>query len=1095
MGQADADADFVVRAPACTMLLDATGATVQARESSLRMTIVGGDPDAQARGEAALPGHSNYYRGNDPSKWVTDVPQFARVRYAAVYPGIDLVYHGSQQQLEYDFVVEPGVDPSCIAMRFDGSVALEAGGLVLRTDAGELRQRAPVAYQERDGRRDPVESAYCLGEDGTVSFELGEYDRERELVIDPVVSYATYYGGASDDRLWSVELDGDGNLFVVGGTSGTDLPGISPDAFQPTSNGGVLVFLFNEAYLLKLSSDGQTILYATYFGGSGADEFFRLDIDSDGNAIVCGYTESTDLPVLSAHQPTSGGGRDAFLAKFDNDGSLLFSTYLGGSAKELAYDVGVDASGDIVVVGETRSSDLPVAAALFPTKISPPLAADAFIAKYTASGTAVYATYFGGPKGVLIYAVDVDDAGSAYVTGLAVGDGAGFPLVNPAPSPNLGGGQVTFASKINSDGSAIVYSSLLGGSGSDAGLGVAVDAAGNAYFAGQTDSADFPVQNALQPTIGGGFDAYVVKLAPNGDLLYSTFFGGSSNEGAFLTDVQIDSAGRPWISSSSNSTDLTLVDPVQPASAGLYDSLLFRLDAAGAVVEFATLLGGSASERWSEIALTPDGSVYLGCSTESTDFPVENAIQPVFGGGSYEVAITKLEFDQDGDGLPDLWEEHGFTAADGTFVNLPAMGAKVDRKDIFVEIDYMTGHKPVDLQAVVDAFAAAPVLNPDGSYGISLHCHVDDEIDCGVDDEIPFTDPLGGTALSGKYEWNGTDETKTYFQDIKDHPDYGLTPSLKKVAHYCVFADTIDFGDGTLSGISREVEEGEIAGSDFIVSLGAVGVGGVGSIIQQRGTFMHELGHNLGLRHGGGDSDKRKPNYLSVMNYFFQLEGLDCGADGICVDFSRQELPTLNEDDLDETVGIGGVADRGTAMQNGSASDVRRIADASGAIDWNEDGDKTDTGLVLDLNGDNVPIEYAVEGSIFVGFNDWENLVFKGGSIGAPGASAPPPQPDTTEPPEEIDLEIFASLGPPVPTGLKGHSADPQTTLTWKPGANVTYNVYRTQAGDIEFLGNTTQSNYHDKTAEDGVEYVYSVASVNQSGTEGPSTSVTVVAR
>ena len=274
-----------------------------------------------------------------------------------------------------------------------------------------------------------------------------------------------------------------------------------------------------------------------------------------------------------------------------------------------------------------------------------------------------------------------------------------------------------------------------------------------------------------------------------------------------------------------------------------------------------------------------------------------------------------------------------------------------------------------------------------------------------------------------------------------------------------------------------------------------LGAGQVGSMIQQRGTFMHELGHNLGLRHGGGDSTKGKPNYLSVMNYFFQLDGLDCGAAGICVDFSHQELPPLNEDDLDETVGIGGAANRGTAMRNGSASEVRRIADASGAIDWNNDDDTTDTGLVFDLNGDNLPIPGAVPGSIFAGFNDWANLVFKGGSIGAPGAGAPPPQPDTTEPPEELDQETFASLGPPAPEGLKGHSADPQTTLTWKPAANVTYNVYRTQAGDIEFLGNTTQSNYHDKTAVDGVEYVYSVASVSGTGTEGPSTSVTVVTR
>ena len=1092
LGQADADADFLVNAPGCTVHLAASNATLRPHDGGreLRMDIVGADSAAAGTGEAALPGHSNYYRGNDPSKWVTGVRHYERVRYTDIYAGIDLVYHGSQQQLEYDFVVEPGVDPSAIALRFDGAdgVALDHGDVVIRMGDAEVRQHAPVVYQQHGGRREYVEAHYRVGDDGTLSFSIGAYDGGRELVIDPVITFSTFYGGSAYDDCFSVAVDASGNIVMVGGTASTDLPGIAPDAYQPASAGGPLGSGWrrrNEGYLLKLGKDGQTILWATYLGGSGLDALTDVAVDANGDIVVVGATDSADFPTLNAVPSGPGGARDGFLAKFDGSGALLLSAVVGGSADDYIGSVAVDEAGAIYVTGDTQSPDFPTVAAIFD---SPRGAAgrDVFVAKYSSQGVPVYSTYYGSPGLDVSFMIAVDDDGNAHVVGYTSNTG-GFPLVNAFTPP--GGGQDTFVAKFNAAGSALVYSAMVGGSAGEAGLAVGIDSEGNAIYTAQTASTDFPSLNPIQSVHGGGYDLAVFKLDPSGSLLFSTFLGGTGFDGGGPGGVVFDSADRPHIVASSNSTDLSLVDPIQPVSGGGHDLVLYRLDKTCSTVEFSTLFGGNADDVSLRPAVLHDGSVILGAITSSNDFPTVHALQADYGGGSSDAAVAKLEFDQDGDGLPDLWEEHGFTAADGTFVNLPAMGAKVDRKDIFVEIDYMTGHKPVDLQAVIDAFAAAPV----DTDGIKLHIM--------IDDEIPFTDPLGGTAPSGKYEWSGTDENKTYFQDIKDHPVYGLTPSLKKVAHYCVFADTIVFGDGTLSGISREAEQGEVAGSDFIVSLGAIGHGGVGSMIQQRGTFMHELGHNLGLRHGGDDGTKGKPNYLSVMNYFFQLEGLVCdGTDG-CLDFSSQKLADLNENALDETVGIGAAAGLGTKAENSlfydpdTKTSVRTIDDASGAIDWNNDGDKTDTDLVFDLNGDNLPIEGAVPGSIFTGFNDWESLVFKGGSIGAPGASAPPPQPETTEPPEEIDQEIFASLGPPAPEGLKGHSADPQTTLTWKPGANVTYNIYRTQAGDIEFLGNTTQSNYHDKSAADGVEYVYSVASVNETGTEGPSTSVTVVAR
>jgi hypothetical protein len=463
-------------------------------------------------------------------------------------------------------------------------------------------------------------------------------------------------------------------------------------------------------------------------------------------------------------------------------------------------------------------------------------------------------------------------------------------------------------------------------------------------------------------------------------------------------------------------------------------------------------------------------------------------------GGTVYVYSSGPPPDTDGDGLLDDWEENGFTAANGDFVNLPAMGADKDRKDIFVEIDYMAGQMPSQeaLDLIVAAFAAAPVDNPDATTGITLHLT--------LGDEVPFEEFLGSESTEGVYDWQGSNPGTVYFEDLKAAH---FTPSLPQVAHYCLFAHKLRFGDDTVSGMSRGSSGTEFAASEFVVSLGGVGVGGIGSVSQQAGTLMHELGHDLGLRHGGGDGINRKPNYLSVMNHSFQMSGLIGGG----FDFSCCKLPDLDENSkLDETVGLnGGAAIAGLGTKWFCAPDDPRTTDnANGPINWNcnVDGqgeDIIDTALVkTDINADNLPAGFS-SAPILTGFNDWEAIVFMGGAIGSTGATLPPPPP-TTEPPQEVDEEIVAAVGPPAPEGLKGHPTDPQTTLTWNPvaapgGGTVTYNVYRSAFGTVVFLGNTTNTNYHDRSKVDGVEYEYSVATVDTFGTEGPAVSVTVVSR
>jgi hypothetical protein len=473
--------------------------------------------------------------------------------------------------------------------------------------------------------------------------------------------------------------------------------------------------------------------------------------------------------------------------------------------------------------------------------------------------------------------------------------------------------------------------------------------------------------------------------------------------------------------------------------------------------------------------------------------------------------IFDADGDFDDDGLPDLWEVCGFTAANGEFVDLPAMGADPERKDIFVEVDYMKNelfnHRPNDeaifgmeggFEGIVGVFARAPVNNPDGSTGITLHVI--------IDDEIGFVAELGSETVAGSYDWSGGDPAATYFEDLKQAH---FTPSLRQVAHYCVFAHKLNFDDKTVSGMSRGTDDTGFAASEFVVSLAGIGVGGVGSMAQQAGTFMHELGHDLGLRHGGGDSLNNKPNYLSVMSHAFQLSGLVHSGSTPLFDFSRWDLPDLDENSqLSETDGLGLspaekllIAGYGTkwycpaGQQEGEVgSQFCTHADATGSIDWNDNG-SIDSGLLkVDINGDTLPSGFSAA-PVLAGFSDWENLVYRGGAIGETGVSLPPPPP-VTEPPPEVNEEVVAALGPPAPTNLSGHPSDPQNTLSWKKVAvGFTYNVYRAAGGEVEFLGNTPNTNWHDKTAEDGVEYAYSVATVDEFGTEGPAATVSVSSR
>jgi plastocyanin len=491
----------------------------------LRVKLLGADPHPAIVGREELPGKSHYFIGNDPKKWRTDVPQYAGVEYKEVYPGVSLTYYGNQSQLEYDFVVSPGGDPRRIRLGIGGAEAIHVdaeGNLVLSLPRGEVVEKAPIVYQEVDGARKAVAGRFVLTGRGEVGFDVGAYEAHKPLVLDPVLVYSTYLGGSSLDQGYGITVDASGNAYVTGLTNSVNFPAVDP--LQAASGGSF------DAFVAKVNAAGSALVYSTYLGGSGDDGGYGIAVDASGNAYVTGGTTSINFPTVNALQAANGGGTDVFVAKLNASGSaLLYSTYLGGGGNDGGYGIAVDTSGNAYVTGFTSSTNFPTANPLQATYGGG--TSDAFVAKLNPAGSAlVYSTYLGGSgddQG--LFGIAVDASGTAYVTGTT--SSTNFPTANPLQAAYGGGSSNAFVAKLNPTGSAFVYSTYLGGSGGDAGHCIAADASGNAYVAGHTFSTNFPTANALQAAYGGGTDAFVAKLNPAGSaLIYSTYLGGSGQD-------------------------------------------------------------------------------------------------------------------------------------------------------------------------------------------------------------------------------------------------------------------------------------------------------------------------------------------------------------------------------------------------------------------------------------------------------------------------------------------------------------------------------------------------------------------------------------
>jgi hypothetical protein len=605
--------------------------TLHEKEALLiKASFVGANPGVEVRGEGRLPHNNNYFLGNDPELWRTDVPNYSSVVYRDLWPGIDLRYHGNGKGMKYDFIVNPGAEVSQIRVRYEGVNNLSIttqGALEARTAFGQVYENVPLIYQEVDGGARRINGHYKIYEGETFGFELeGGYNPGQTLVIDPELVYSTYLGGAGGDQGRAIAVDDNGNAYITGITASTNFPTQNPYQIEPGD--------FNtDVFVSKISQSGDSLIYSTYLGGNSADLGYGIAVDGSGSAFLVGETSSNNFPTQNPYQNDQRIG-DAFVTKLSPLGnSLIYGTYLGGFGTDEAFCIFVDSEGNAYVAGATTSDDFPIQNPYQTDQIGK----DCFISKLSPSGDSlIYGTYLGGDSDDIVNGIAVDVFGNAYVAGNT--SSTDFPVQNPYQDSLGDLWSDAFVSKLSPPGDSLIYSTYLGGDGADYGNGIAVGDDGSAYVTGGTWSTNFPTENPYQTDPDFVGDVFVTKFSSSGDsLVYSTYLGGASSEEGY--GVVVDRQGNACVTGLTASANFPVVDPYQTDQT-FNDAFVTKLSPSGDALIYSTYLGGGDDDFGYGIAVDSLGEVYVAGQTYSTDFPTLNPYQT--NQGSTDVFVSKF---------------------------------------------------------------------------------------------------------------------------------------------------------------------------------------------------------------------------------------------------------------------------------------------------------------------------------------------------------------------------------------------------------------------------------------------------------------------
>jgi uncharacterized repeat protein (TIGR01451 family) len=714
-GQGNPNVKFLARGAGYSLFLDAQGAVLasqRARNSShpdsgaklLRMKLAGANRSAFVSGQEQLPGKSNYFIGSDPAKWRRDIPQFARVRYENVYPGINLVFYGNQGQLEYDFQVAPGADPARPELEFDSSTKLElqGGDLVLRGEGDSVRFHAPHVSQRLGSREQSVEGHFALRAANRVGFEVGYYDHSRELIIDPILTYSTYFGGSGSESNASVAVDTAGNIYLVGTTDSLVNSFPQPGTGSPTQLGAA-----PHIFVAKLNPQAtKGVEYLTFLGSSGADTSVGIAVDGGGNAFITGYTSAAGFPTTPTAYQTAPAAkivqcttpcRSVFVSVLNAAGSMLnYSSYLSGNGDDVASGMTIDNHNNLFVTGTTTSNDQAsitnaFPAAIPPTAKQPPFQISSgapkqfFVTKVNTAGTGVpsisYSTYFGGETPSNATAVGggiaVDSTGNIYFTGTTnflftgVGRPVDFPILNAyqpcldqPPPPTITNPQTctnnppptatdAFITKLNPNiaASQLLWSTYFGGSKDDVGTGIAVDST-NVYVTGYTTSTDFTIPTstlAFQSANAGGTDAFVARLnnASTGAIsTYFSYLGGGGTDKALA--IAVDTANGALLTGSTDSSTgfPVTTGAIQSALAGTQNAFFAHINTNTVtgqtlVGDYVTYFGGNGTDEGTSIALDLGLNAHIAGDTTSSNFPPAVPVQTTLNGPK-DAFVAKL---------------------------------------------------------------------------------------------------------------------------------------------------------------------------------------------------------------------------------------------------------------------------------------------------------------------------------------------------------------------------------------------------------------------------------------------------------------------
>ncbi|MCW5961929.1 MAG: carboxypeptidase regulatory-like domain-containing protein [Pyrinomonadaceae bacterium] len=655
LGQTDEQVKFTTRGKGYSLFLTENEAVLALEQKSenkravVKMQVEGANDSPESIGLDETAGRSNYFIGNDPDKWQTNVPNYEKVKYSGVYEGIDLVYYGNNQKLEYDFVVAPNADPNQIKLKFNGvkdaKIDEKTGDLLFETEVGEIRQHKPFSYQMIDGEQKEIASLYQVQSakskvpssdenEFIVSFNLANYDRSKELIIDPILVYGSYLGGSEADRGTGITIDSQGNAYIIGSGTSRDFPtttGVIKPVLLPRT--GTTNSFWSDAFVTKINPSGTSIIFSTYLGGTNAGESGGdIEVDAQGNVYVSGTTQSADFPLVNAYRSTVAGPEDAFAAKLNPTGSaLIYSTFIGGNNTDTGVKIALNkTTGEATYIGRTYSPDFSTTPGALkerlcnsPTTCSGIFYSGSYVARFASNGDVRFATLF--DAGINDVALDANENSVIAGTGSAA-------LTTPgAYQTTSTGGVEGYIGKLNPAGNQIVFGTLLGGGlQSDVVTGIVLDSAQNIYVTGQTENTGFPTTpGAFDTTFNGSGtleDGFLTKFNPAGSaLIYSTFLGGTgkdepkgialgSDDSAFIVGETTGASSFPLRNSIMNAGNIFLTH--------------FNPDASNLV--YSTLLGQGGGYS---IAVDSGDNAYI--TGKTSNIPVTpGAFQTIRGGGT-----------------------------------------------------------------------------------------------------------------------------------------------------------------------------------------------------------------------------------------------------------------------------------------------------------------------------------------------------------------------------------------------------------------------------------------------------------------------------